>query len=158
MRKDVRNVKVSHLLYPSMVVVANSVIKDSDVSVRIALSVGQEMTFYIPQRSVVVINCTAENSLNPVWSIRLPGQNNPIQFTHEASIRMLNSLGFQKLEAVDSGLLKIIQLLINTTMINDGTVVGCDNAALGKTIAQTTLEIFSKCQNLYWPRCPVPWI
>ena len=102
---------------------------------------------YIPQSSVVEVNCTAESSQNPVWSISLPNQTNPLQFTFEASINRLNSQGFHELDAVDSGMVKIIQLLINNTRGETGTVVACDNAALGITIAQTTLVIVCKSQN-----------
>ena len=38
-----------------------------------------EPNTYIPQKSVVHINCTAETSQNPGWSIQPPGRSGTLQ-------------------------------------------------------------------------------
>ena len=98
---------------------------------------------YIPQESSVYINCTAESSQNPGWTIQLPGRTATLQFTFPASISTLNDRGFYLLPEIDLGMtMKTIQLLINSTIGINGTVVRCDDTGTGNLIAHTTLFVF----------------
>lgn len=99
----------------------------------------------IPQSSVVKVNCTAESTQNPVWTIYLPGKENPAQFTFTGSIRILNDRGFFMLEDIHFGNVTITQLMINTMGGINGTVIRCFNPDTSMTIAETTLVIVSKC-------------
>ena len=97
---------------------------------------------YIPQESVVHINCTAEICQNPGWTIQLPGRTGTLQFAFEASIRALNDHGFYQLPESDVGItMTTIQLLINSTVGINGTVVRCDDTGTGNLIARTILLV-----------------
>ena len=94
---------------------------------------------YIPQESV---NCTAETSQNPGWTIQLPGRSGTLQYTFEESIRTLNDHGFYQLPDIDLGMtMKTIQLFINSILGINGTVVRCDDTGTGNLIAQTILLV-----------------
>ena len=104
-----------------------------------------ETNTYIPQGSSVYINCTAERSQNPAWAILLPGRTTHLQFTFEQSIRTLNDQGIYQLTEIDLRMtVKIIRLLINNTIGNNGTVVRCDDIGAGTLIEQTTLIVNGK--------------
>ena len=109
-----------------------------------------ESNTYIPKQASVYINCTAESSQNPGWTIQLPGRSGTLQFAFPASIRTLNDHGFYQLPEVDLGMtMKIIQLLINSTMGINGTVIRCDNIGTAALIAQTKFFVYGK--STYMP-------
>ena len=119
-------------------------INHRNYAVEIALPWKSQYTF-IPQDSSVYINCTAESSQNPVWAIQLPGRTTPLRFTFMASIRMLSEHGFYQLSEIDLGInMKTIQLLINSTMRINGTIVRCDDIGEGVSISQTVLIFYGK--------------
>ena len=100
---------------------------------------------YVSQESPVYINCTAESSQNPGWTIQLPGRTAILQFTFPESIRTLNDHGFYQLSEVDLRMtMKTIQLLINSTVGINGTLVKCDNLGEATLIAQTILVVYGK--------------
>ena len=66
-----------------------------------------------------------------------------LQFTFPASIKTLNDHGFHQLPEIDLGMtMKIIRLLINSTMGINGTVVRCDDIGTATLITRTTLFVF----------------
>ena len=93
------------------------------------LSLPPEARTFIPEGSRAVINCTANSNQSPAWAIQLPGRSLPLQFLIEASMTTLNNRGFYEiLPELDSGVRRILRLLINSTLSNNGTVVGCVDA------------------------------
>ena len=57
---------------------------------------------------------------------------------------VLNNRGFYEiLPELDLGE-RIIRLLINNTMSNNGTIIRCIDAGLGVAIAQTTVNVYGK--------------
>ena len=127
------------------------------VEVDFVLLPPEAMTF-IPEGSTSVINCTADSNQSPAWAIQLPGQNFQLQFPIEASKMSLNNRGFYELPELDLGERIIIRLLLNNTMSNNGTVVGCIDAGLGVAIAQTAVNVYGKpmlVSNTKLARLPV---
>ena len=111
-----------------------------------------ERTTYVPHNSSVRINCTANSSVySPVWSILLSGTTAITQFSFERSIMLLNSRGFYKvpLPEVQTGTLnKTIQLLINNTEGNNGTLIMCNDIVSATLFSETTLIINGKSYNI----------
>ena len=99
----------------------------------------------MPHNSSVRINCTANSSVySPVWSILLSGTTAVSQFSFQQSIMLLNSRGFYEvpLPEVHPGTLKTIQLFINSTERNNGTLIMCDDVVPSSTLfSETTLLI-----------------
>ena len=84
---------------------------------------------------------------SPVWSILLSGTTAITQFSFERSIMLLNSRGFYKvpLPEVQTGTLnKTIQLLINNTEGNNGTMIMCNDVVSATLFSETTLIIYGK--------------
>lgn len=109
-----------------------------------------ETNTLIPQGSTVRMNCTAESDHAAlVWTITLPGREVLYQFTFEQSIRILNDHGFYELPGIEA----TIQLLINRTEGNNGTVVRCDDISSNIVISQTALIVYGKCA-VYRPLMP----
>ena len=97
------------------------------------------------------MNCTAKSSEHsPVWSILLSGSTAISQFSFTQSIRLLNSRGFYELTLPDvqPGTLKTIQLLINSTEINNGTLIKCNDVGSSTLFAETTLIIYGKKNDI----------
>ena len=97
------------------------------------------------------MNCTANSSEHsPVWSILLSGSTAISQFSFTQSIRLLNSRGFYELTLPDVqlGTLKTIQLLINSTEINNGTLIKCNDVGSSTLFAETTLIIYGKKNDI----------
>lgn len=96
-------------------------------------------TLYIPRGpySSLKVNCTADSSLDPVWSIRLPD--------NEIFLSRIEDLpNFQEL-SMNGGMKKTSILHINSTDEINGTVIRCDGLKLGKItpISQATLAVYS---------------
>ena len=111
------------------------------VEVDLALLPPEARTF-IPEGATAEINCTADSSQSPAWTIQLPGQSLPLQFPVGRSRMTLNNRGFYELPELDSGVTRIIRLLLNNTMNNNGSVIGCIDTDSGNTIVQTSLHIY----------------
>ena len=107
-----------------------------------------EARTFIPEGSRAVINCTADSSQSPAWVIQLPGQSLQLQFPVGGSRTTLNNRGFYELPELDSGVTRIIRLLLNNTMSNNGSVIGCIDSNSGNTIAQTSLHIYGKYHHV----------
>ena len=105
----------------------------------------------MPQNSTIQINCTANSSAHsPVWSILLSGTTAISQFSFQASIRLLNSRGFYKIPLPEEpGTLEIIQLLINRTDGNNGTLILCNDVVSSTLFSETNLIVFGKNNNIY---------
>ncbi len=108
--------------------------------VEVALPFQQRYTYSQPGSSVIV-NCTAESSniidAALAWFIRLPGRENFNAFP--LSRKTLNDQGFYEFET-EAG----IQLLINSTLGKNGTVIRCIDTSSSKTIAETVLIVDGK--------------
>ena len=88
-----------------------------------------------------LINCTKEESQGLHWSIYTVGSIMR-QFGSQVSIRKLNELGIYETElGTDGG----IQLLINMTEENNGTVIQCVDTGSGEVTSETTLIVPGKC-------------
>ena len=107
-----------------------------------------ERTTYVPQRSSVHFNCTASKSEQSliIWSILLVGTDTPSLFGFPASINLLNSRGFYELPIVDemTGSDHMIQLLMNSTENNNGTVVRCDGIDPPALLQETNIVTFGE--------------
>ena len=105
-----------------------------------------EARTFIPEGSRAEINCTAYSNQSPAWIIQVPGQSLPLQFPVGGSRTTLNNRGFYELPCLvaelDSGVTRIIRLLLNNTMSNNGSVIGCADTNSGNTIAQTSLHVY----------------
>ena len=101
---------------------------------------------YVPQNSILRINCTADSSAhNPVWSILLTGTTAISQFSFPQTVDLLNNRGFYEILIPEvSGKLKTIQLLVNSTQRNNGTLVKCNDAVSSTLFSETNLIIFGK--------------
>ena len=111
----------------------------------VGVSSSWERTTYVPQDSSVLMNCTANSSVHsPVWSILLSGTTAITQFSFPRSIMLLNSRGFYEvmLPGVQPGALKTIQLLINNTEENNGTLIKCNDVVSSTLFSETTLVIY----------------
>ena len=70
------------------------------------------------------------------------GYATALQFTFQGSIRTLNDYGFYQLPESDVGItMTTIQLLINSTVGINETVVRCDDTGTGNLIARTILLV-----------------
>ena len=94
---------------------------------------------FIPEGARVEMNCTAESSQTPVWSIELPGQGISLLFLIEGNRMTLNNNGFYELQEVDVGETNIIRLLINSTVGANGTSVACVDSSDGNAILKAIL-------------------
>ena len=112
-----------------------------------------ERITYVPQDSIVHINCTANSSIhNPVWSILLSGTTAISQFSFPPSISLLNRRGFYEVMLPEvPGTLKIIQLLINITQGNNGTRIMCNDVVSSTLFSETNLIIVGKNRILVNP-------
>ena len=106
-------------------------------------------TTYVPQGSSAHFNCTVsknEQSLI-IWSILLVGTDTPSQFGFQESINLLNSRGFYQLPMVTTESDRTIQLLMNSTENNNGTVVRCDGINPPALLQETNIAIFGELYN-----------
>ena len=100
---------------------------------------------YVPQGSSVHVNCTGEKNQHPAWTIILTGsQAVSLQFSFEQSVRLLNSRNFYKLLEVELEMATTIQLLINSTEGNNGTVIQCVDIGSATIISETTLTVYGE--------------
>lgn len=110
------------------------------------VSLPWEEKIFLPKGSLVLINCTAdtinesdiENILE--WSIRLPGREIDDRFTNPLQRKILNNGGFYELAPINTPV-GIIQLVINNTNDNNGTVLRCANLLTGQLLQETTLLV-----------------
>ena len=96
---------------------------------------------FVPQESVVMINCIADGEQS-FWSIELA--NDLIDTQHQFSSRqdLLNDHGVYELPQIETpGMLPILRLLINDTTGNNQTKIHCYSA----TLISTTLFTNGKC-------------
>ena len=106
----------------------------------------EEKTF-VPQGSLVSMNCTAditkdldvENSLE--WSIKLPDRQIFDRFTTKPQMEILNSRDFYELPQIDIPI-ETIRLVINNTDGINGTVLRCANILSGELLQETTLSVY----------------
>ena len=105
-----------------------------------------ERITYVPQNSILHINCTADSSAqNPVWSILLSGTTAISQFSFPPTVALLNNRGFYEISVPEvPGTLKTIQLLVNSTQRNNGTIVKCNDVVSSTLFSETRLIIFGK--------------
>ena len=118
---------------------------------KVGVSPPWERITYVPQNSTIQINCTANSSAHsPVWSILLSGTTAISQFSFQPSIRLLNRRGFYKIPLPEvPGTLKTIQLLINRTEGNSGTLIKCNDVVSSTLFSETNLIVFGKNNNNY---------
>lgn len=96
---------------------------------------------FIPQGSSesVVVNCTANTSEKPEWSITLPGASTASQFSLADSIALLNGENFYNMTVIQTEQTKTIRLHINNTEGKNGTKIQCINPGTAGVIDETTL-------------------
>ena len=96
---------------------------------------------YVQQNSSVSMNCTNETSQNLHWSIHLTGRDTTSLFDYQSSISLLHELGIYESKLATAG---DIQLFINMTEENNGTVIQCIDTGSGRVISETTLMVPGK--------------
>ncbi len=103
----------------------------------------------MPQNSIIRINCTANGSLHsPVWSILLSGTTAISQFSFPQTIKLLNGRGFYEIMLPEvPGTPKTIQLLVNSTQRNNGTLVKCNDVVSSTLFSETNLIVVGKNSN-----------
>ena len=92
---------------------------------------------------------------NPVWSILLSGTTAISHFSFPLTVDLLNSRGFYEiLVPEEPGTLKTIQLLINSTQRNNGTLVKCNDVVSPTLFSETNLIVIGKNNNtMHFCRC-----
>ena len=89
------------------------------------------------------MTCTAEDGQSLEWSIDLPRFNiTGFQFGSGPHIETLNNHGLYKVRSEEE---LVLQLYINETTGNNGTVIRCQDLNSGMTILSTNLVVYGKC-------------
>jgi hypothetical protein len=106
----------------------------------------RETVTYIPEdSSTVQINCTVNATTDELaWSIRFTNSSSDRRFINQHSKALLNRKGFFQLTEVTTGTKKTIQLLMNSTVGNNGTLVQCFYPGQATVVAETTIFLYGK--------------
>ena len=95
-------------------------------------------TVFAPQNSSVYIDCTTRSeSDEPFWSVQLADFAAFLSFSNGRTT--LNGHGVYAIETASSTL----RLLINSTDLNNGTVIQCVYGG-GRELQETTLYVYGK--------------
>ena len=107
----------------------------------VSVSSPWETSTYVPQSSLIRVNCTNKeiHYSRLYWSLMLPGVGVETQFDYPSTINLLNNLGVYELPDVPG--VDSIQLLINNTEGINGTRIKC--VAIGATTISVTNLIIS---------------
>ena len=112
----------------------------------VAVSTPWEKTTYVPQNSVIYINCTDKEGQDPFWSLRFLESDNFINFVFPSSSKnILNSRGFYEIPQ-DGANSETIQLVINGTDGNNNTSIRCIESSNLATLFETALHVY----GIYW--------
>ena len=97
---------------------------------------------FIPQESVVMINCILADGEQPFWSIKLANDSTGTQHQFSSKEEILNAHGVYELPQIEtSGMPDTLGLLINDTTVNNQTEIYCTGET---TSIHTTLFLIGK--------------
>jgi hypothetical protein len=117
------------------------------------LSPWEEKTYIPRDFASLTFICSGEEDNNLEWSVFLVGRQASSHFDFESSIKLLNDHGFYEVRRTvpvpeeELQMNNSIQLLINNTEGNNGTLVKCFDAGTSPTLHQTTIIITGKTKQ-----------
>ena len=98
---------------------------------------------FVPQESVVMINCIADGEQS-FWSIELANDSTDTQYQFSSRQDLLNDHGVYELPLIETpGMPPTLRLLINDTTGNNQTKIHC----YGTTSISTTLFTIGKYRD-----------
>ena len=93
---------------------------------------------FVPESSIVSVNCTNSSQHSLYWSIILPGSSSGLDATFFTAKSLLNSKGFYEMPEVVHNSETTIRLFINSTTGINGSMLRC---ADGIDVLQKTFII-----------------